>query len=398
MSLSERVTKIEREHDVYRFYLDGSDEKCYVYDLAKREIVGISGKTLKHTPSNTGGGLMAWLGNVVCNSWYNPNYRNREYIDRIITNNKFTAEVKLQLAEYFLETNDRIENYNWKEMLKDFQRPDFLKMMVENNSYRYAKGYEVLHEACEKYGFPYDYMPIGYMDASEIAECLKEKIIREDIKSAIKKFDNFKKALESFYTVLGTSDIRLIRNLYGTSMPDDNDIQRQIVSCAQTTIYQYREIRRLLAELEITDYKITSIPNDLEYLKVLKEERRQAKYNELFAKRQTEHNLNFEDENYKIFVPMEYKDCAKIGNYFHNCAGGYEWNNYLISNYRDYRHLVVVVEKSTDKYKVCTDIDNRKLDICQYLVAHNQRVEDKNLLEFREKYQKYLHELMEKGE
>ena len=400
MSLSDRVTRIERERDVYRFYLDGG-EKCYVFDLDKKEIVGVSGKVLKSTPSNADG-LMHKLGYLITCGWYSSiiNYhRNREYIDRIIASNDFSTENKLKLANYFLETSDNIGNCNWKQMLKDFKRPAFLELLFTYNSYARAKGYEQVCENCEKYNIPYKYLPLGsYFNADELAEFMKVKIVRENIKSVFKNYETFKNAIESFYTALGTSDRRLIYNFYSFSMPDEDNIESKIKSSVERVFYNYREVVRLLTELEMTDYEITSIANDLEYLKDLKEERRQAANNAIFSARQTEYDLNFEDDNYKIFVPMNYKDCAKIGKYFSNCAGGYEWNNYLISDYIGYRHLVVVVEKATNKYKVCTDIDNRNLEIIQYLKEHNNSVENKGLLAFKNKYQKYLNDLRKKGE
>ena len=399
MSLSDRVTRIERERDIYRFYLDGG-EKCYVFDLGNKRMVGVSGKVLKSTPSNADG-LMHKLGYLITNNWYGSivcYHRNREYIDRIIASNDFSVENKLKLANYFLETSDSVGNCNWKEMLKDFKRPAFLELLFSYNSYVRAKNYEKLCESCEKYNIPYKYLPIGgFFNTNDVSEYLKIKVVRENIKSVLKNYETFRNAIESFYTALGTSDRRLIYNFYSFSMPDEDNIEDKISNSVQQIFYNYREVTNLLRELQITDYEITSIANDLEYLKDLREERRQAANNAIFSARQTEYDLNFEDDNYKIFVPMSYKDCAKIGKQFSNCAGGYEWNNYLISNHVGYRHLVVVVEKATNNYKVCTDIDNRNLEIIQYLKERNNRVEDKELIAFKSKYQKYLSGL-KKGE
>lgn len=101
-------------------------------------------------------------------------------------------------------------------------------------------------------------------------------------------------------------------------------------------------------------------------------------------------NLNFENDKYKISVPTTYMECDAIGDYFSNCAGGYEWTNYLRNGER---HLVTIVEKATNTMKVCCDINTNTLMIYQYLGKHNNSVYDDSLLRFKTEYQQYLNSI-----
>lgn len=73
-------------------------------------------------------------------------------------------------------------------------------------------------------------------------------------------------------------------------------------------------------------------------------------------------------DDYEVEIPMSHQECVKIGNEFHNCIGGYEWNMYL---HNGNRALVVFRDKKTSE-KICCDIDRISHNICQFYQPCNK--------------------------
>ena len=111
---------------------------------------------------------------------------------------------------------------------------------------------------------------------------------------------------------------------------------------------------------------------------------------EKFRENQTRYNLNFETEEYKIYVPTSRVELPEIGDYFSNCVNGHEWSCYLETGFR---YLVIVIDKKTNKRVVCCDIDSELFRIRQYLGKENQFITQSELLTFKRAYQEYLNEL-----
>jgi len=111
---------------------------------------------------------------------------------------------------------------------------------------------------------------------------------------------------------------------------------------------------------------------------------------EKFHKNQTKYNLNFETEEYKIYVPTSRVELPEIGDYFSNCVNGHEWSCFLEDGFR---YLVIVIDKKTNKRVVCCDIDSETFRIRQYLGKENQSIVQPELCDFKRAYQEYLNEL-----
>lgn len=105
-----------------------------------------------------------------------------------------------------------------------------------------------------------------------------------------------------------------------------------------------------------------------------------------FGKFQTKYPLNYENDKFKVKVPTSRAELADIGNYFHNCANGYEWEQYLQNQQR---FLVIVVNKQNNKPCACVDIDAKNFKIEQYLGKNNSQTRGETY-DFWEVYQTYL--------
>lgn len=126
-----------------------------------------------------------------------------------------------------------------------------------------------------------------------------------------------------------------------------------------------------------------NIPNgnpkkQLEYLRKAAAQRYNVKEDDLkFALTQAKFPFkNLADllaDNYEVEIPTTYQECANIGNEFHNCVGGFEWNVYL---HAGRRALVVFRDKKTSE-KICCDIDSESCTICQFYRPCNQFVTER---------------------
>ena len=105
-----------------------------------------------------------------------------------------------------------------------------------------------------------------------------------------------------------------------------------------------------------------------------------------FSEFQTKYPLNYENDRFKVKVPTSRAELADIGNYFRNCANGYEWENYL-QNQR--RFLVIVVDKQNNTPCACVDIEAESFKIKQYLGKNNWSTTGATL-DFKKVYQTYL--------
>ncbi len=93
-----------------------------------------------------------------------------------------------------------------------------------------------------------------------------------------------------------------------------------------------------------------------------------SKEQEKFVRNQS--NIpDFENENFKLFIPKDYMDCVTVGETFHNCFADYEWRNYL---YNGYRYGMTIIDKATNKHIICLDVNIKSREIVQWLGPCNQ--------------------------
>lgn len=147
--------------------------------------------------------------------------------------------------------------------------------------------------------------------------------------------------------------------------------------------YSYYEIMNELKDL--CELLGCNIPNgnpkkQLEYLRKAAAQRYNVQDNDLqFLLAQSKFPFkNLTDilkDDYEVEIPMNHQECTKIGNEFHNCVGGYEWNMYL---HDGKRALVVFRDKKTSE-KICCDIDRISHNICQFYQPCNNLVTERGL-------------------
>ena len=107
---------------------------------------------------------------------------------------------------------------------------------------------------------------------------------------------------------------------------------------------------------------------------------------EIFVNRQSRLPA-YENDTYTVYIPKSYDECKEIGDYFHNCVGHYEWTNYLRNGRRG---LFIVVKKSNNEKVACCDCDER--EVLQKLQKHNNRITDRDILNFIKDYEKIIYE------
>lgn len=395
-----RVTNLTREKDLYKFYVDGSDTKFYGFDLKNHCFFGLKGAAIGRNPF-TFNYLDRFLYNLDCCIKYErfTDIPCREYIDRIIASNDFDFAKKICICNIFSEYSSDKDFYekNWKEILKYFKETAIEE--ISNKNIKALFEAKALKTACEKYNISYDIIKdyaVGWCSYNEINDLLHTKILRENVKRIIKTASQLDKVYDIMFEAVGVPDTNTLYNRYHISITNIDNAKKELYREIRDLGMYYRDCRSFLKELEITDYKFSeNLRADRDKLKELAEIRINQKRESIFAERQTK-ELFFENEKYKIYIPTTYKELIDIGKFFHNCAAGYEWNSYLYNTTAEARNLVVVVEKKTNEWKVCTDINCITKRIKQYLRECNKDCKHQGLLDFREEYQKYLNTLREK--
>lgn len=392
-----RVTNLTREKDLYKFYVDGSDTKFYGFDLKNRCFFGLKGATIGRNPF-TFNYYDRFLYNLDSYIKYGRmgEFPCREYIDRIIASNDFDITKKICICNIFSEYSNNGDFYekNWKEILKYFKETAVEE--ISNKNIESVFRSKALKTSCEKYNIPYDVIEgyaIGWCSYDEITDLLNTKILRESVKRIIKTANQLDKVYATMLEAVGVPNTDILYDRYHISLTNIDNAKSELYRQIRNLSSYYKECRKFLKELEITDYKFSEdLKADRDKLKELVEIRKNQQREKIFAEHQTE-ELFFENEKYKIYIPTTYKELMDIGKFFHNCAAGFEWNTYLYNTSNEARSLVVVVEKKTNEWKVCTDLNCKTKRIQQYLRECNKDCKHQGLLTFKEEYQKYLNTL-----
>lgn len=124
------------------------------------------------------------------------------------------------------------------------------------------------------------------------------------------------------------------------------------------------------------------------------EDIREKAKEEEFKNRQSKLNNIWDNDNYKIIIPLTKEDCVKIGNKFHNCFGNHEWNYHFKNGER---YGACVVDRANNPV-ICLDIDIRSRKIMQYLAPNNRTIHDKEILQLKEKIRRVLLKNIIKGD
>ena len=361
-----KVINITRTKNDYTFYLDNG--KTARYNCETKIKIGVSGKQVKKLSYES----------RFCHILTEENYSSsaREFFDRLISlpiDYEKKEQVIVNLGwcpnyPYFLE--------NWKSFIK------YLKTSMEMQFSEWFTLEEVRKtlSKIEDDEFIKALYHSGYCYPNLIK---KYSILAKELTKISKKIiDTKKKRLALMGEKTEEECCReygiVFRNVYDMYYPDIGK-----VVCA------VRDIDNILKKLNLTDYKITNIENDVRDLQSMLDK----KESEQFTKHQNEGNLEYENERYKIIVPQTRTDLAYYGNHFHNCLNGHEWINYLSTLKR---YAVIVYDKEKEKPVVCADIEVTTRRIYQYLAEYNHWVNDDKLCDFYREYQEFLKN--EKGE
>lgn len=370
-----------RERNIYTFITDNG--KKVIFNTDTNEVIGASGKTVKNMPTTVSNSYMAHFLFRVCRG-YNDYYDYyREIFDRVFTLPKGTFESRDRAVRLLSNTHDtELALENWKIIIDYIENPEDY-----NNMLSYYGGIEELVkinksvEKARKYNLT-EY--IYHIFSTNCAEYLEDKIFRKTFRETTKdKFASFKQAV---CELAGTTDADTLYYRYGITFRhyDINYYINQLVS-------HYKGLKDKLRILGMEDFTIRNIKDDYKYISDIYDKNQRETENNYFKKNQTEYDLSFENDNYKIFVPLSREELKDIGDSFHNCANGHEWNTALKNNLRK---IVVVVDKETDEMVVCCDMDTKNLKIQQYLAPCNAPVGKKSLKDFRKEYQEYLKTLI----
>ena len=369
--------ELTRNRDWYILTKDDSGKQIK-YNFATGECIGVSGKTLKRV--NPDISFVSIIRNKV-EETSNNNYR--EFMDRLISLQPFPLEILISVLRD-LEWSAAATNIINRIITDKKEWRDFLTYLnitdMEKIRYSWRPGVDLLN---------------GY----DTYAAVKDLKCSDRIKSVVSKYsppnlatDYANKVFNKMLALMDNMVIHLdaiteMMNNSSVRLDDDNDNDDILYQIYTNSMEYIRGIDRILHEYpSITPNTRLSLHEQYRDVSKQCEILRFAEEQKIFHEHQINGNLEYENEKYRIEVPTTYEDCQNIGNYFHNCASGHEWNNYLSNGNR---YLVVVVEKKTNTPKVCCDISKGR-KIQQYLGKYNDAIKDNALKEFKNEYQNYL--------
>ncbi len=247
----------------------------------------------------------------------------------------------------------------------------FRAYVMEFNSTRYKLNPFFEMTIDKKTFYSYD---TKFIEAFITYQNLIEHIIKNEIKFT-EQVINTSKTLEEmipqeYQEYLKVTCVGIMEQWY-----DLNKVAGNNWYIASDLLQKILDIIKIAKELNI-EYslkKLKSATHD-KLLKELKKLERQKRILECTKEQayfvSNQHNIpNFENENFKLFIPKDYMDCVTVGEHFHNCFAEYEWRNYLKNGYR---YGMTIIDKATNKHIICLDVNIRSKEIIQWLGPCNQ--------------------------
>ena len=378
---------IEREYNIYKIYATPASKKPYVYNGEARRAFLTNGKMVDRLGSISNGTVQALIELLVRGS-SSQNNNVFEIVNRVIS---YPADYNIKEEIYRCLIAENSSFYNgeintrWKIILRMLKKEIPVQRINDALLHDLARSYFKDNEELEK--FVYSAFSNYYSRSIDREAVLKQKAFRAKVKENFKKQEIASHEIEELAKNSVLMEI-LFNNEDVQSLK--NKIIRNTVYKVQYDMSRCVDILDFAQKLGIEDYKISNFDRDYENLKMRYEKEKTQIENEIFKKHQTAINLEFENAEYKIYVPTSREELAEIGDYFNNCANGHEWVHYLENRIR---HLVVVVEKSTNKWRVCCDIDSVSKEIRQYLTINNSNCIPEDAKQFKKEYQAYLNNI-----
>lgn len=393
----ERITKITRERDSYFFYIDNK-ETHYTFEVNNGRVLGQKNNCIKTNPFGTTHGIsfITALYNVTTQSEMYGTYDYlvmREYIDRIITSEDFTANEKLHICSAFCSYRYNLEDSlknNWRKVLNYLKtHKDIIRFEHRVGTIHEEFEKETVKELLGKYNIDGEILT-QYTSVETCKTILETKPLRDATKALLKRAEKVEEVRTAILNAAGVPDVNTLGTRYGISITDEEDAKKTLYNKIRYLPGAYNDCLQYIRRMSLENFEFSEdIFADRNRLKELFQTNQERYYAETFARNQTS-NLFFEDDNYKIFIPTTYEQLIEIGRYFNNCAADYEWRNYLREGHRS---LVVVVDKKDDKWVVCVDMVANNHSIQQYLGKNNSNISKLSLRDFKEKYQEYLNTL-----
>ena len=397
---------IVRHKDHYDITL--TNGKTMSISLAEddRYVLGVSHKRLKRMPDYFNHNDIPALLMSFAFGYYTERYEKkvREYADRLISLPNYSYEVKNYV---FKDIADQCaHSYNadidWKfyiNALKDiYSKPKLRERFEEEMRSCFRKDFSSTYAAIvfnieDDYSNSYiQYLKDhGYHKSPDFIKCSKVKAFREGVKGILKReeekqklCDSLKKAISDF---CGGMDYYEASSLIGLSV-----FVREYISDKIETLTQYcLSCLELKKQLGI-DYQFTNIERDYQKLFIMANKNAWVDDNVYFGEKQSQayDKLHFENKKFETFVPTTREELAEYGFAFNNCLNKWEWENRL--RYDNY-YCVIVLSKETKEPLVCVDIkkhSNSPWTVDQYYGKSNTNITNKDLLAFKEAFQKHL--------
>ncbi len=365
---------IKREKNSYYFFFEENGKPCIInYD--SHTIIGKSGRTIKTVPKT----IPAMFRSRFSGS-RSYSQLHRELYDRLISFEDISINNKEKLLndEYRLSENtyeSLLKKENWKPFLKNLNsfldryanRGDWGIMLNAYNDFIRQKFIKSLSSfnLCEAFIVALQNSNFEEEEINNFSMCLDYPIFKQEIKN--------------------------VNKMFLTSYNNSSYFSHGLLEGLRTMMRDLVKIVSLLKKYNIEDqYTIKNIRTSFTDIQNVVSEY-SAKF---FKNNQTAKEYCFSNNEFNIFVPTTRAELNAIGEYFHNCANHYEWDNFLSTGER----VLAVVEDTKGTFKVCLDFDIKTLEIIQYLGKNNTNINDENLLKFKNEYQTYLRGLLTEKE
>lgn len=380
------LNSVTRKMNAYTFNFNNGS---VIIDLDKKgePITGISGKTLRSRPRNIN---EFNLGRVILDEYFGAHlygYNKKdviEFVNRIISLpvkdekkimwfncDPYDCKWFIEYWKNFLELFEKENNYFTAEYLMRYHRIKNLK-----NQYHNPEFIDILEKI-------FDSNIILNPRLTPQPILIKEKSYRHDIIYAFK----MEERSEKFVATL--PDLEILK-MYGLSYCKPNGL------CLAAEVYtKILSIYKMQEQIKLFNptfqLKAGKVNNDYQYLESIINENKAMIEDKEFEKWQTRKNFNYENDKYKIIIPITRKELRYYGDYFENCLNGHEYDCYLKTHSRN---VGIIIEKETNIPKVCLDFEEKHLRILQFLRHDNKDVREKNLIAFKNEYQQYLESLL----